>query len=138
MKVEMEFNEEHLRLIIKALEVYARSTLSQADLVGDMLADDVFVYDKSDPDNDERFHTWLEHRDEMRKHLQDAFDVMYGRNINKSDLTKNLIDIWHVFTHYQYNHLPDENKLSWDVRSNVPFQCGTEPLITLKDINTTE
>lgn len=96
MKIEVEMTDEHLNLLIKSVEIYARSLMSQADIVADILAEDKYSYDEEDPNRREKFDKWLKDREEMTKNLSAAFCAMFGKYPMKSDTCENLIDMWHT------------------------------------------
>lgn len=129
MKLEVEMTPEQLKLLILSTEVYARSLMNQPRLVADILADTVLSYNKEDPENDRKFKEWLEQRDIFTYKLEDALNTMF-KDGYKSDTCQNLIDIWHVLSHLQYNLSGSSN--SSDTRSSKPFQGGTEPLIQVR------
>ena len=137
MKLEVEMTEEQLNLLILSTEVYGRILMNQPDLVADIIAEDRFFYDKDDPDNDRRFHEWLKTRDEMTEKLRVALNTMF-RDSYKSDTCQNLIDIWHVFRHLQYNISDIIDKNLYDVRASEPYQGGTEPLMKIRLITKSE
>ena len=137
MKLEVEMTEEQLNLLILSTEVYGRILMNQPDLVADIIAEDRFFYDKDDPDNDRRFHEWLKSRDEMTEKLRVALNTMF-RDSYKSDTCRNLIDIWHVFRHLQYNISDIIDKNLYDVRASEPYQGGTEPLMKIRLITKSE
>ena len=137
MKLEVEMTEEQLNLLILSTEVYGRILMNQPDLVADIIAEDRFFYDKDDPDNDRRFHEWLKTRDEMTEKLRVALNTMF-RDSYKSDTCQNLIDIWHVFRHLQYNISDIIEKNLYDVRASEPYQGGTEPLMKIRLITKSE
>ena len=134
MKVEVEMTEEQLNLLILSIEVYARALMNQPDHVADILAEDRFFYDKEDPDNDKRFHEWINSRDELTEKLRLALNTMF-RDSYKSDTCQNLIDLWHVLRHLQYNISDNIDKTLYDVRASEPYQGGTEPLMKVNIID---
>ena len=134
MKVEVEMTEEQLNLLILSTEVYARALMNQPDHVADILAEDRFFYDKEDPDNDKRFHEWINSRDELTEKLRLALNTMF-RDSYKSDTCQNLIDLWHVLRHLQYNISANIDKNLYDVRASEPYQGGTEPLMKVNIID---
>lgn len=131
MKLEVEMTEEQLNLLILSTEIYGRILMNQPDLVAEIIAEDRFFYDKNDPDNDRRFHKWIEDRDEMTEKLRLALNVIF-RDSYKSDTCQNLIDIWHVLRHLQYNISDNLDKRLYDVRASEPYQGGTEPLMQIR------
>ena len=54
MRLEVEMTSEQLDLLILATQVYTRALMNQPDMVVDILAEDRFFYDKTDPENDRR------------------------------------------------------------------------------------
>ena len=60
------------------------------------------------------------------------------RDTYKSDTCQNLIDIWHVLRHLQYNISDNIDKNLYDVRSSEPLQGGTEPLMQIRVIEKSE
>ena len=137
MKLEVQMTEKQLNLLILSTEVYGRILMNQPDLVADIIAEDRFFYDKNDPENDRRFHEWIKDRDEMTEKLRVALNVMF-RDSYKSDTCQNLIDIWHVFRHLQYNISDNIDKNLNDVRASEPYQGGTEPLMKIRLITKSE
>ena len=137
MKLEMEMTEEQLNLLILSTEIYGRILMNQPDLVADIIAEDRLFYDKNNPKNDRRFREWLKDRDEMTEKLRAALNVMF-RDTYKSDTCQNLIDIWHVLRHLQYNVSDNIDKNLYDVRSSEPLQGGTEPLMQIRVIEKSE
>ena len=137
MKLELEMTEEQLNLLILSTEVYGRILMNQPDMVADIIAEDRFFYDENDPENDRRFREWLKDRDEMTEKLRAALNVMF-RDTYKSDTCQNLIDIWHVLRHLQYNISDNIDKNLYDVRSSEPLQGGTEPLLQIRVIERSE
>ena len=137
MKLEMEMTEEQLNLLILSTEVYGRILMNQPDLVADIIAEDRFFYDKEDPDNDRKFHEWIKARDELTEKLRAALNTMF-RDSYKSDTCQNLIDIWHVLRHLQYNISDNIDKNLYDVRASEPYQGGTEPLMKVRVIEKPE
>ena len=133
MKLEVEMTEEQLNLLILSTEVYGRILMNQPDLVDDIIAEDRFFYDKEDPDNDRKFHEWIKARDELPEKLRAALNTMF-RDSYKSDTCQNLIDIWHVLRHLQYNISDNIDKNLYDVRASEPYQGGTEPLMKVRVI----
>jgi hypothetical protein len=131
MRLEVEMTSQQLNLLILSTEVYARALMHQPDMVADILAEDRLFYDKTDSENDKRFHEWLEKRDELREKLKAAFDVMFCDSF-KSDACQNLIDLWRVLRHLQYNVSDTIDKNHYDVRASEPFQGGTEPLMKIR------
>ena len=131
MKVEIELNEQQLQMLITSVEIYARSLMSQNSIVADFLAQTVFEYDKKDPENAAKFNEWLENREQCSNYLKMAFDSLFVNKDKKSELCQNLIDMWNVLSHFQYENCV-ENKQYYDTRSCPPFQGGTEPLMTMK------
>ena len=128
MKLEVEMTEEQLNLFILSTEVYGRILMNQPDLVADIIAEDRFFYDKEDPDNDRKFHEWIKARDELTEKLRAALNTMF-RDSYKSETCQNIIDIWHVLRHLQYNISDNIDKNLYDVRASEPYQGGTEPLM---------
>lgn len=137
MKLEVDMTEEQLNLLILSTEIYGRILMNQPDLVADIIAEDRFFYDKNDPENDRRFHEWIKDRDEMTEKLRVALNIMF-RDSYKSDTCQNLIDIWHVLRHLQYNVSDDIDKNLYDVRASAPYQGGKEPLMQVRIIETTD
>ena len=137
MKLEVEMTEEQLNLLILSIEVYGRILMNQPDLVADIIAEDRFFYDKNDPENDRRFHEWINDRDEMTEKLKAALNVMF-RDSYKSDTCQNIIDIWHVLRHLQYTTSDNIDKNLYDVRASEPYQGGTEPLMKIRLITKSE
>ena len=137
MKLEVEMTEEQLNLLILSAEVYGRILMNQPDLVVDIIAEDRFFYDKEDPDNDRKFHEWIKARDELTEKLRAALNTMF-RDSYKSDTCQNLIDIWHVLRHLQYNISDNIDKNLYDVRASEPYQGGTEPLMQIRIIEKSE
>ena len=72
MKLEVEMTAKQLNLLILSTEVYARVLMNQPEIVASILAEDRFFYDRNDPENDKRFHEWLEARDELTEKLRTA------------------------------------------------------------------
>ena len=134
MKLEVEMTQEQLNLLILSTEVYARALMKQPDLVADILAEDRFFYDKEDPRNDKRFHEWIAARDEFTEKLRAALNIMF-RDSYKSETCQNLIDIWRVLRHLQYNVSDNIDKSLYDVRASEPYHGGTEPPIKVKVID---
>ena len=134
MRVEVELTEEQLNLLILSTEVYVRALMNQPDLVADILAEDRFFYDKEDPENDKRFHEWIAARDEFTEKLRAALNTMF-RDSYKSETCQNLIDIWRVLRHLQYNISDKMDKSLYDVRAFEPYHGGTEPTIKVKVID---
>ena len=137
MKLELEMTEEQLNLLILSTEVYGRILMNQPDLVADIIAEDRFFYDENDPENDRRFREWLKDRDEMTEKLRATLNVMF-RDTYKSDTCQNLIDIWHVLRHLQYNISDNIDKNLYDVRSSETYQGSTEPLMQIRVIEKSE
>ena len=137
MKLEVEMTEGQLNLLILSTEVYGRILMNQPDLVADIIAEDRFFYDKEDPDNDRKFHEWIKARDELTEKLRVALNTMF-RDSYKSDTCQNLIDIWHVLRHLQYNISDNIDKNLCDVRASEPYQGGTEPLMQVRLIDNPE
>ena len=131
MRLEVEMTSEQLNLLILSTEVYARALMNQPDMVADILAEDRLFYDKTDPENDIRFHEWLEKRDVLTEKLRIAFDVMFC-DPYKSDACRNIIDLWRVLRHLQYHGSDALDKSLYDVRASEPFQGGTEPLMKIR------
>lgn len=134
MKLEVEMTQEQLNLLILSTEVYARALMNQPNLVADILAEDRFFYDKEDPENDKRFHEWIAERDEFTEKLRAALNIMF-RDSYKSETCQNLIDIWRVLRHLQYNISDNMDKSIYDVRASEPYHGGNEPLIKVKVID---
>ena len=134
MKLEVEMTQEQLNLLILSTEVYARALMNQPDLVADILAEDRFFYDKEDTVNDKRFHEWIAARDEFTEKLRAALNTMF-RDSYKSETCQNLIDIWRVLRHLQYNISDNMDKSLYDVRAFEPYHGGTEPPIKVKVID---
>ena len=134
MKLEVEMTQEQLNLLILSTEVCARALMNQPDLVADILAEDRFFYDKEDPENDKRFHEWIAARDEFTEKLRVALNTMF-RDSYKSETCQNLIDIWRVLRHLQYNISDNMDKSLYDVRAFEPYHGGTEPPIKVKVID---
>ena len=131
MKLEVEMTQEQLNLLILSTEVYARALMNQPNLVADILAEDRFFYDKEDPENDKRFHEWIDARDEFTEKLRAALNIMF-RDSYKSETCQNLIDIWRVLRHLQYNISDNIDKSLYDVRASEPYHGGTEPLMRVR------
>ena len=131
MKLEVEMTQEQLNLLILSTEVYARALMNQPDLVADILAEDRFFYNKEDPENDRRFQEWINCRDELTEKLRGALNTMF-RDSYKSDTCQNLIDLWHVLRHLQYNISDNIDKSLYDLRTSEPFHGGTEPLMKIR------
>ena len=131
MKLEVEMTSEQLNLLILSTEVYARALMNQPDLVADILAEDRFFYNKEDPENDRRFHEWINCRDELTKKLREALNTMF-RDSYKSDTCQNLIDLWRVLRHLQYNISDNIDKSLYDVRFSEPYHGGKEPLMKIR------
>ena len=134
MKLEVEMTQEQLNLLILSTEVYARALMNQPNLVADILAEDRFFYDKEDPENDKKFHEWIAARDEFTEKLRAALNIMF-RDSYKSETCQNLIDIWRVLRHLQYNISDNMDKSICDVRASEPYHGGTEPSIKVKVID---
>ncbi|MBE5824235.1 MAG: hypothetical protein E7308_09210 [Butyrivibrio sp.] len=131
MKFEVEMSQEQLNLLILSTEVYARALMNQPDLVADILAEDRFFYDKEDPENDKKFHEWIATRDEFTEKLRAALNIMF-RDSYKSESCQNLIDIWRVLRHLQYNISDNIDKSLYDVRASEPYHGGTEPIMRVR------
>ena len=95
------------------------------------LAEDRFFYDKGDPENYKRFHEWIAARDELTEKLRAALNTMF-RDSYKSESCQNLIDIWRVLRHLQYNIFDSIDKSLYDVRASEPYHGGTEPLMRIR------
>ena len=54
------------------------------------------------------------------------------RDSYKSDTCRNLIDIWRVLRHLQYNISDNIDKSLYDVRASEPYHGGTEPLMRVR------
>ena len=134
MKLEVEMTMEQINLLILSTEVYARSLMNQPDLVADILAEDSFFYNKADPENDSKFYEWLKKRNELTERLRVAFDVMFHDSY-KSDSCQNLIDLWRVLRHLQYNLSDNIDKSLYDIRASEPYHGGTEPLMKIRIID---
>ncbi len=134
MKLEVEMTQEQLNLLILSTEVYARALMNQPDLVADILAEDRFFYDKENPENDKRFHEWIAARDDFTEKLRAALNILF-RDSYKSETCQNLIDIWRVLRHLQYNIFGNMDKSFYDVRAFEPYHGGTEPPINVKVID---
>ena len=74
---------------------------------------------------------------EMTEKLRVALNTMF-RDSYKSYTCQNLIDIWHVFRHLQYNISDNIDKNFYDVRASEPYQGGTEPLMKIRLITKSE
>ena len=105
--------------------------MNQPDLVADIIAEDRFFYDKNDPENDRRFYEWIKDRDEMTEKLRMALNVMFHDSY-KSDTCRDLIDIWRVLRHLQYNISDNIDKSLYDVRASEPYHGGIEPLMRVR------
>ena len=131
MKLEVDMTEEQLNLLILSTEIYGRILMNQPDLVADIVAEDRFFYDKNDPENDKKFHEWIATRDEFTEKLRAALNIMF-RDSYKSETCQNLIDIWRVLRHLQYNISDNIDKSLYDVRASEPYHGGTEPLMRVR------
>ena len=58
--------------------------------------------------------------------------------VKEGDICQNLIDIWHVLRHLQYNISDNIDKNLYDVRASEPYQGGTEPLMRVRVIEKPE
>lgn len=58
--------------------------------------------------------------------------TMAGREQKASDTCRNLIDIWRVLRHLQYNISDNIDKSLYDVRASEPYHGGTEPLMRVR------
>ena len=77
---------------------------------------------------------WLKAREELTEKLCAALNTMFCDSY-KSNTCRNLIDIWHVLRHLQYNTSDNINKNLYDVRASEPYQGGTEPLMKVNIID---
>ena len=66
--------------------------------------------------------------------LRMALNIMFHDSY-KSDTCQNLIDIWRVLRHLQYNISDNMDKSFYDVRAFEPYHGGTEPPIKVKVID---
>ena len=130
---KLEMTQEQLNLLILSTEVYARALMNQPDLVADILAEDRFFYNKEDPENDRRFQEWINCRGELTEKLRGALNTMF-RDSCKSTTCRNLIDMWRVLRHLQYNISDNIDKSLYDVRASEPYHGGTEQLMNIKII----
>ena len=64
-----------------------------------------------------------------------ALNVMFHDSY-KSDTCQNLIDIWRVLRHFQYNISDNIDKSLYDVRASEPYHGGTEPLMRIRILET--
>jgi hypothetical protein len=68
---------------------------------------------------------------EMTEKLRMALNVMFHDSY-KSDTCWDLIDIWRVLRHLQYNISDSIDKSLYDVRASEPYHGGTEPLMRVR------
>ena len=67
----------------------------------------------------------------MTEKLRGALNTMF-RDSYKSDTCQNLIDLWRVLRHLQYNISDNIDKSLYDVRASEPYHGGTEPLMKIR------
>lgn len=60
------------------------------------------------------------------------FWTSLNRDSYKTDTCQNLIDLWRVLRHLQYNISDNIDKIPYDVRASEPYHGGTEPLMKIR------
>ena len=131
-------SEKQLALIGAALESYARLRMGQYHDYADEIAENGYVYDKSNPDNDRLFDAYIKRRNDAKELLEKAYNVaapdVYKRT--KSLNVQNAIDIWHVIRYQFYLNRKAEPDFveHYTVDSYPPSPFGDEQLPKLEKI----
>ena len=69
-----------------------------------------------------------------RKTKETSPRLLIFRDSCKSTTCRNLIDMWRVLRHLQYNISDNIDKSLYDVRASEPYHGGTEQLMNIKII----
>lgn len=132
-------SETQLALIGEALNSYTRLRLGQYSDYVNEIAENGYVYDKSNPNNARLFNEYIKRRNDAQELLEQAYNVaapdVYKRKISQQ--MQNAIDIWHVIRYQFYLNRKAQPGFveHYTVDSYPPSQFGDEPLPKLKKID---
>ena len=125
-KYVLEVNEAQMRTIACAVEDYARTRMGQFFDFSNDVARAGYVYDKSDPENDEKFDAYIQRRDACKEAFEWAFRIAQPWPCYKTDDMMIALDVWRVIRHQFYLERP-EPKDHWTVDADEPFLESGQP-----------
>lgn len=123
----LELGQEHAELVKVILEEYFRLRLNQWFDYATEVSCNGYVYDKEDPDNDNKFSAYIKRRDASKEKFEKAMQMLvprYGRQTEDMLIAQ---DIWQVIRYRLYlDKGGDPNGAVVDARP--PMQISQEPL----------
>lgn len=133
----LELSEKQAEIIKIALEEYFRLRMNQWFDFATNIALCGYKYDKSDPDNDRKFNSYINRRNKTQELFEKAFRVAQPDYQRKTDEMAIAEDIWQVLRHRLYlDRGGDLN--GWSVDARKPIKISDEPLPKISEIEQTE
>lgn len=134
MKYTLEISEKQAEIIKIALEEYFRLRLNQWFDFATNVSLRGYEYDKSDPDNDEKFDDYINRRNESQELFEKAFRIAQPDYQMKTNEMMIAEDIWQVIRHKLYlDRGGDPNSYVVDARK--PLKMSDEPLPKMEVID---
>ena len=127
MKYRIELTENQFKTVQHGLETWERMMMGQFMDFADELALNGYNYDKSDPENDEKFKAYIERRNECRELMERAYRAACPVPQNKTDDMLVIEDIWAAMRYQMWKDRP-EPKSHDTVDSRKPMGVSNEPI----------
>lgn len=127
MTYKIEFTENQFKTVQRALEMWERMMMGQFMDFADELALNGYRYDKSDPDNDEKFNKYIDRRNESQELMEKAYRAACPVSQNKTYDMLTIEDIWVAMRYQMWQDRP-EPKPHDTVDSRKPFGVSDEPI----------
>ena len=122
MKYRIELTETQLNLIMKALERFFRTNMGQFAEYTDDVAFEDFTYDKSNPENSQRFDIRIDRRNVAQDLMKQAYRVMKPEPRECSEDTRRAIDIFDTFRYALWDWKPEpKDHNTVESRKPLPF-----------------
>ncbi len=128
----IRLNENQLRLILDALEEWARLRMGQTIFLADALAFQHFNYSEH---TDKEFDDRIRRRDEGEILLKQAMDRFTGTDPShwyKTGAVKTVLDMWSVIRNFFWHQIPEEQRDQWSRDADPLFLWGPEPGIKVE------
>lgn len=135
MRYNLTLSENQLRVTMKALEWYFRTSMNQWFDYCTEIALNGYEYDKGNPENDKLFDEYIRRRNDSQDMFEKAYNIA-APNLHERKKTPDMqtaIDIWHVIRHQRYLERP-EPKDHWTVDAYPPHPTTNEPLPKVETI----
>lgn len=128
----VRLNERQLRLILRALENWARLRMGQTWDLADDLAFQHYEYKKDDPEFNQR----LLRRDATRELLDLAMRAASGGNymdhFQKTDDVMVALDMYSTIRNFFWHQKPEEERDTWTTDADPLYLWGPEPKMKIE------